>query len=533
MKRTLSLLAALTLVCASQAAAAATRAERAAAWWADISVLAGEATEGRQTGSAGYRKAADHVIARFKALGLAPMGENGGYTQTVRFREQTIDQAAIKAALVAADGAAETLTPVDDIRVTAGGAPRLLKIDAPLVFVGYGLHMPARGYDDFKGVDLKGKIAVVISGGPAELPGPDKSNARSERVKIVAGMGGLGVIALTTPKQVEIPWERGKALAALPGMYLADAALRETPDDLFLASLNPERSEALFAGSGHSFAELSALADASKAVPVFALPRRLKASLAATYRDLSSDNLVAGLPGADAALRGEYVALSAHLDHLGAGVGADGKPVIYPGAMDDASGVASVLDMAELLKAGPRPARSLLFVIVTAEEKGLLGSHYFARKPTVPKGSIVADLNLDMPLPFWPLKIVVAQGEAESTLGADARAVAPTLGLALTPDPLPERNSFIRTDQYSFVRTGVPALAFKFGFVKDTPQFLIEQQWRSNRYHGVGDDLAQPNVHKEDAILLDDFVAGIAARVANAPQRPAWLPTSAFRNMGR
>ena len=220
--------------------------------------------------------------------------------------------------------------------------------------------------------------------------------------------------------------------------------------------------------------------------------------------------------------------LSAHLDHLGVGAPIAGDR-IYNGAMDDASGVASLLDIAERLKAGSRPKRSILFLIVTAEEKGLLGSHYFAMRPTVAKAAIVADLNFDMPLPLWPLQSVLVQGEGESTLGGPARAVAAAQGLRLVPDPLPDRNSFTRTDQYSFVRAGVPALAFKFGFEKGTPAFQIEHDWRATRYHSPSDDMAQPGVLKEEAIKLDDYVAALARAIADDPARPTWLETSVFR----
>jgi Zn-dependent M28 family amino/carboxypeptidase len=243
---------------------------------------------------------------------------------------------------------------------------------------------------------------------------------------------------------------------------------------------------------------------------------------------VASYNLVARLDGTDKQLRNEFVVVSAHLDHLGIGAPIAGDP-IYNGAMDDASGVASVLDIAERLRSGKRPKRSTLFLIVTAEEKGLLGSRYFAQAPTVPKAAVVANLNLDMPLPFWPLKLVLVQGDGESSLGADARAVASAQGLALTPDPLPERNSFTRTDQFSFVEAGIPALAFKFGFVKASPEFTIEHDWRANRYHAPSDDLAQPGVLPDEAVRLDDFIAGIARRVGNAPMRPAWLDTSVFK----
>ncbi|MBW8709489.1 MAG: M28 family peptidase, partial [Alphaproteobacteria bacterium] len=379
----------------------------------------------------------------------------------------------------------------------------------------------------FAGQDLKGKIVVVISGGPADISGAIKSNARFERNEELGKLGALGVIALTTPQQVEIAWERQKLLARGPGMYLADAALRDTKGAFFTATFDPGQAEALFQGSGHSFAELSALADASKPVPRFALPWRLKASVVTRHNSLTSPNIVARLDGSDPKLKSEYVAVSAHLDHLGIGAPIKGD-AIYNGAMDDASGVATVLDIAHRLKTGARPKRSILFLLFTAEEKGLLGSSFYARRPTVPKGSIVADLNFDMPLPLWPLKSVYAPGQDESSLGADMRAVAAAQGLETVPDPLPDRNVFIRTDQFSFVRQGVPALVFKFGFAKDTPQFAIEHDWRANRYHSPSDDLDQP-VMKEEAVKLDAFVAAITIRVANAGMRPQFLPDSIFR----
>jgi Zn-dependent M28 family amino/carboxypeptidase len=400
-------------------------------------------------------------------------------------------------------------------------------VDAPLVFIGYGLHMPERGYDDLKGLDLKGKIAVVISGGPADLPGTEKASSRGQRVRFLTAAGAVGVIALTTPKQVEIPWARQKLLAPAPGMYLADAAMRSTPDGFFQASFDPEQSERLFKGSGHTFAELCALADASAAVPTFPLAVTLEGKIGARREQLTSPNLVAKIEGADPRLKTEYVAISAHLDHLGVGAPINGDR-IYNGAMDDASGVAAVLDIASQLKSS-KLKRSVLILIVTAEEKGLLGSHYYSRKPTVPKGSIVADLNFDMPLPLWPLKMVLAVGDGESTLGATAHAAAGPLGLTNSVDPLPDRNVFTRTDQYSFVTAGVPALAFKFGFKKDTPQFAIEHEWRANRYHAPSDDLNQPGVLPEEAVKLDDYVAAIAMLTANDPERPHWLETSAFK----
>jgi hypothetical protein len=517
----------LVFILPAATASADSLSKPAAQWWADITALAGDGTDGRETGSSGYMRAAEYVISRFKAEGLAPAGTQG-YLQPVELEKQLVNQSASALDVVAANGAVTSLHAGEDSRIGAGGAPLPDHVDAPLVFVGYGLHLPKQGYDDFADVDVRGKVVVVLSGGPADVSGPIKSNARFARASLLGKMGAVGIIALTTPHQVEIPWARQRLLATQPGMYLADAGLRETPDGFFGAAVDPDKSEALFAGSGHTFAELCAVADASKPLPHFDLPLRFTASIVAARERLSSPNLIGKLPGRDRKLASQYVAISAHLDHLGIGAPINGDK-IYHGAMDDASGVATVLDIAHRLKRGARPRRSILFVVVTAEEKGLLGSHYFAERPTVPVSSIVADLNFDMPLPLWKLTKVFAPGEDESTLGADARAVAAAQGLAMTPDPLPDRNVFIRTDQFSFVRRGIPALAFKFGFAKDTPQFDIEHDWRSNRYHSPSDNLEQPGVMKEEAVKLDGYVAALARRVADADSRPEWLTTSVFK----
>jgi Zn-dependent M28 family amino/carboxypeptidase len=262
------------------------------------------------------------------------------------------------------------------------------------------------------------------------------------------------------------------------------------------------------------------------------LKQSLRATIASRHRAVSSPNVVARLPGSDRALKAEHVVFSAHLDHLGVSTPINGDG-LYNGAMDNAAGVGALLDIARSYKArGQKPKRSMLFVFVTAEEKGLLGSRYFALRPSVPKRSIVANLNFDMALPIFPLKSVVALGAEESSLGAVAAEVGQSLGLPLVPDPFPDRNSFVRSDQYSFIREGVPALAFKFGFAAGTPEAEIERAWRSTRYHAPSDDLSQP-VERLDAVRLHDFVAELGWRVANAPQRPEWGGQSFLRRFAK
>ncbi|MGE0180237.1 MAG: M28 family peptidase, partial [Sphingomonas sp.] len=249
-------------------------------------------------------------------------------------------------------------------------------------------------------------------------------------------------------------------------------------------------------------------------------------------RTLVSSNVVARLPGSGRALAAEHVVLTAHLDGLGIGRPQDGD-AIHNGTLDNAAGVASLIDIASRYRhSRARPLRSILFVALTAEERGLLGSSYFARRPSVPAGSIVANLNYDMALPLFPLTSVTVLGAEESSLGDDARAVATLLNLPLAPDPFPNRNSFTRSDQYSFVEQGIPALAFKFGFAPDTPEAALERQWRATRYHMPSDDPAQP-VSNEDSIRLNDFIATLALRVANAAARPRWNDDSFFRRFAR
>jgi Zn-dependent M28 family amino/carboxypeptidase len=244
--------------------------------------------------------------------------------------------------------------------------------------------------------------------------------------------------------------------------------------------------------------------------------------------EVESQNVAAVLPGTDPQLKQEYVVLSAHLDHLGVGEPVRGDP-IYNGAMDNASGVAALLDMAETLHAAHfRPRRSILFVAVTGEEKGLLGSEFFAHHPTVDKKNVVADLNVDMFLPLFPLRRITAYGLNESDLGAQLREVGARLGVAIQDDPEPQRNVFIRSDQYSFIREGVPSLAFKVGYEKGSPEEQIAKTWLKERYHAPSDDVHQP-VDKACAAKFSQVVLELAKAVAGRTERPRWNQDSFFR----
>jgi len=516
-------------------------------WWAHVQYLASDSMRGRLTGSEEYLKAAAYVVEQFKADGLQPAGVDGGWYQPVQFDVQRV--VAKRSSMTLVSGCKtcrfynETPLVLGQDAILGARMAEPKSVDAPLVFIGYGLHLPEAKYDDFDSAEvpaasLKGKIVVYVNGGPADLPGPLKSFARTAPfIKALRDAGAVGAISIPTPKSMDFGWQRVASSAGQPGMRLAGSsdavaarhpALADDHGTIFAATFNPAEAEKLFAGTGHTFAELLALADAQKPLPRFALNKSLTATVATENTRVTSPNIVAKLEGSDPKLKAEYVLVSAHLDHLGVGAEINRK-TIYAGAMDDASGVATVLEVArEFSAAKRRPKRSILFVIFTAEEKGLLGSRYFAGHPTVPEEAIRADFNLDMFMPIFALKKLHVQGLEQSTLAEQARAVGVEHHIEIAPDPEPDRNSFIRTDQYSFVQAGVPAMAFKFGWTMGSPEYKAWRAWLAQRYHSTDDDLTQP-VDLAAAAQFNGFLADLARRVADDPSAPHYLDSSFFK----
>ncbi|MCU1382969.1 MAG: Aminopeptidase [Acidobacteria bacterium] len=500
--------------------------DTAARWWSHVEALANDGMEGRNTGSPAHKRAADYVAAQFEKSGLEPAGI-GGYIQPVAFNTRRIVEARSSLALVT-DGRSHTLALGEDANISLRVDPAAA-VDAPLVFVGYGLNIPERRINDLAGVNLKGAMAVYISSTPKSLPGPLQAHfgSAAERWQMYKAAGAVGTISIANPKSMDIPWARSTLARLQPAMSLADAALDDAPGQQLAITMNPAHADTLFAGSGHTFAELLALADADQPVPSFALPARLKATAAVERSQVESQNVAGILRGADPRRREEFVVVSAHLDHLGIG-GAVNGDTIYNGAMDNASGIAAILEVAAALhESAAKPARSILFVAVTGEEKGELGSRYFAAHPTVPRANIVADVNTDMFLPLFPLKTLMVLGLDESDLGNDVRATAKALGVAVQADPEPQRNRFVRSDQYSFVKVGIPAVAMKVGYDANTPEAAMAAQWTAERYHAPSDDLSQP-IDRSAAGKYVDVVRDLAVRIANRADRPTWNKTSFF-----
>jgi Zn-dependent M28 family amino/carboxypeptidase len=495
-------------------------------WWGHIKVLAADNMEGRDTGSPGLKRAEAYVVSQLQAAGLQPAGVNG-YYQPVKFESRQLVEKESSAALVR-DGKAEPLTLGEDA-IFSTRVDLAPKVDAPLVFVGYGLSIPEKDSDDLAGLDLKGKVAVLITGSPSQIPSALAAHHQTagERWKAFHEAGAVGIISIPNPASMDVPWTRTSLNRLHPSMELAGAEFNETAGENLALYLNPAHADKLFAGSGHSFAELAELAKSRQPLPRFPLNVSIQAKARVRKKMVESANLVARLPGNDAQLKNEYVVLSAHIDHVGIGEPVNGDR-IYNGAMDNASGVAVLLDVAASLKKHPENLkRSLLFVFVTGEEKGLLGSKYFAAHPTVDRKSMVADINIDMFRPLVPLKMLTVLGMAESDLGDAARQVAESEGVSVQPDPQPLRNVFVRSDQYSFIRQGIPALALDIA--PTTPEEKqIYQDWLTYRYHAPSDDVNQP-VDLGAAGKYEDIIRKLMIKVANDANRPQWKADSFFR----
>ena len=528
-------------------------------WWAHVEFLANDKLQGRDTGSEGYREAVKYVAGRMEAFGLKPAGTSG-YLQPVKFETRQLVEEESSIAIVR-EGAEEVLDRQDATQSSrADLAPTA---EAAMVFVGYGLRVPEARYDDLAGVDLRGKIAVYVnSTGALDAPGPVKSHvgAATERWVVLKAAGAIGTATIANPRLPGGGGGRGTAATGTPpgadgedaagsgglgpgggrgpqkAFLLADPELQESTGQKIAIAITRRGGGKFFAGSGHGMDEILKLAAENRPLPKFPLVGTLRTKAAVKRETVEAPNVAGIMPGSDPKLKDEYVIMSAHLDHVGVGRAIHGDTTgdtIYNGAMDDASGIASILEIARIMKeSGAKPKRSILFLAVAAEEKGELGSRYFALRPTVNRKHIVADINLDMFLPLFDLKWIEVQGLAESTLGDAIREAAKEYGVEVQADKEPDQNRFVRSDQYSFIREGVPALAFKFGYQFGTPEDKIFHDFIRDRYHKPSDDLNQP-VDKAAAAKFNRIMVSLLERVADSAARPQWKDDSFFKRFAK
>jgi hypothetical protein len=500
----------------------------------DMRFLADDLLEGRGTGTRGHLLGAHFVATQFEGMGLKPAGEAGGYFQEVPIREHSVNETASSGELLRA-GVATPLKFREDFILSSDPGRKMVDIRAPVVFAGYGITAPSEGYDDYKGLDVKNKIVAVIFGAP-NFPVAVKAHYSASWLKRqnAAARGAVGFIVLYDPQLEDLyPFSMQVRDLAIPRRNWIDAAGKPSqyyPELKVIGAASLSGAAKFFAASGHSPEQVYAAAKNHKPAS-FDLKLIAHFHTESNWNDIKSPNVVARLEGSDASLKNEHVVYSAHLDHLGISTPVNGDS-IYNGALDNASGTAALLEVARAFAQGPvKPKRSLLFIAVTGEESGLLGSDYYASNPTVPKASLVANVNMDEDVMLWPLKDVVAIGAEHSTLEGVVARAAERLHLATSPDPAPEQVSFIRSDQYSFVRQGIPSLSLSAGFKSDDPKIdpaKIMTEWAHTVYHHPQDDMRQPGLDFEAAALYvrTAFLCGLYT--ADDAKAPTWKPGDFF-----
>jgi hypothetical protein len=495
---------------------------------ADVRFLADDLLEGRAAGTRGYDVASLYVANRYRAIGLAPAGDDGTYFQTVPLLEARRVREGAAFTVQRDDGDLsfafeEEFLPGMNFHATSHS------VTAPMVFVGQAVHAPDLGHDDFKDVDVRGKVAVFFSGAPSTFGNTQRAFHASGREKMaqLAARGAVGAISIGNPvDERKYPWASGSRKWEMPGMRLVTAdgtPVEAWPELKATASLNVEGARKLLAGAPMAADEVFERRESGK-LQSFDLPGLVTLAGATTLQRVDSRNVVGKLPGSDAALAAEHIAYTAHLDHIGVGAEVDGDGV-YNGAFDNALGIAVMLQAATELKAdATAPRRSLLFVAVTAEERGLLGATHFAQFPTVAKDSLVANINMDMPVFLTEVTDVVPIGIEHSTLEADVQAAAAELGVGLTADPKPEEVVFVRSDQYAFVREGIPAVYLDAGIKARNPDIdalALYEDFLTGHYHQPSDE-TDLSINYDSAAMLSRLNAAIGRRVGNADGRPAW-----------
>jgi hypothetical protein len=489
-----------------------------------ITYLADDKLKGRGPGTEGYQMAVDYVVGQLKGLDVKPAGENNTWLQTVRLRKAFIGDASLS--ISNGPSNSTSITKGKDYVVYPNPLLPQVSVKAPLAFVGYGISEPALGYDDYAGLDVKGKIVIITRGAPEKFSSSVSAHVMnaSQILKVAAQHGAVGVIMASADSSARVANISRGVYSIMDDKGAVSVSRTFYSKQLSLyASINYALFNSLVQQAGKNLQDVLPQLKAGQPASIL-LKAAVSASLNSTYQDILSYNVIGKIEGSDPKLKNEYVVHSAHLDHLGIGTPVQGDS-IYNGAHDNASGVASVISIAKIYhNIKLKPKRSILVVLVTGEELGDLGSNYFAKHPTVPVKSMVADVNTDMPTIIAPLLSITALGAEHSSLEKQVAQAASYMGLDVEPDPEPKQARFTRSDQYSFVLEGIPALHVKYGAkTADGKNNLNDfvATWRAKYYHKPQDDING----------IFDFEAGkkyaqlnflIGYLVAQDPARPTW-----------
>ncbi|UYZ64415.1 M28 family peptidase [Hymenobacter weizhouensis] len=500
---------------------------QAKAFEAHVRYLADDRLQGRQPGTPGYRQAANYAADQLRKYGVEPAGDNGTYLQTVRLRRAFTEPGATLRLQAAGSTLNLPLTYGTDFTCYPNPGETSTQVEAPVVFAGLGISAPELGYDDYAGLDAQGKMVVVTRGiEPRQFPDAVRlyNTDLLTVLQTAVRHGAVGVLLASVKPAARLPEaSRGQVSVLGTDGRVAVSRTYAGPQLRVVGSVSAATLHQLFMGAATDTARALASLRAGRPASV-GLVGQVAASQRSRHQDFESYNVVGKISGSDPALREEYVVHTAHLDHLGVGPAVQGDS-IYNGAHDNATGVASVLEIAgayRRLRTPPR--RSVLLALVTGEELGLLGSAYLAQHPPAPPRQLVANINTDMPTIIAPLLSVVPLGAENSSLAAPVAEAARLLGLTVEADPEPAQNRFIRSDQYSFVAQGVPAVHIKYGNRTADGQNNLSQlvqAWRARTYHKPQDDLnGQFDWQAGQLYTRLNFLLGYL--VANDAKRPTW-----------
>jgi hypothetical protein len=493
---------------------------------AHVAFLADDMLEGREPGTRGHELAARYVASQFDLLGLKPAGENGGWYQQVQFAEARLSDAPASVTISGPAGA-NTFAHGGQavVRGLAKGGP--VEVKAPAVFVGYGAVDPARGIDDYKGADVRGRVAVLFRA--VDRGNPDSEIAAHQRAvlyRTAAQHGAVGVVIIRTRAQGRAAWRpTAEAVARVQTNWIGKDGSTDDPD-IPVVSLDPAAAEALFAGSLTPLATVFDIVEKGAHPPAFALATTVEVKATTQVRRYSSPEVIGLIPGTDPRLKSEYIVLMAHLDHLG--VRNDGRAdPIFNGALDNATGIATLLEVGRAFQARP-PRRSVLLIANTGEEKGLIGAQYFAAYPTVPIDKIVAGIDLDMPVLTYAFTDVVAYGGPHSTLDRVIDRAAASMGIKVSPDWQPDQAIFVRSDHYALVRAGIPAVMLSTGEANGG-----QAAWAtyfSKNYHQPSDDMNQP-IRWDQGARFAELNYRIVRQLADRREAPRWYAGDYFGDL--
>jgi Zn-dependent M28 family amino/carboxypeptidase len=482
--------------------------------------LADKAMEGRGTGQAGGERAAKYIADKFAKLGLKPLGDGGSYLQAVKFKSaQLMPESSVKVGDV-------TLKLGDEFVPAPPFSSEKSSASGEVVFAGYGVTSANLKRDDLAGMDVKGKVVLILRGQPKNVDAAQWNQEADRRAiagnLIRRGVAGI-IVANAGTKQASYP----EIADYLMRRNVAPADAPEAPFKLPpIVVVSDAAADKLLAGTGMTFAETLAKAETGESVSRD-LSKTATIDVMLKREQVTGSNVVGFLEGSDARLKSEAVVYTAHYDAFG--ITQSGK--IYPGAADNALGVGELVSIAEVFaRAKQRPRRSMIFLAVTGEEWGLLGADYWASHPTWPIEKVAADLNFDGigTEVYGPVKRIVGFGAEYSDLGAVMKDVLDATGMILTADPLPEEGVFYRSDHYAFVQKGVPSLMLLGGPEGETAKWIMRAQaWMATDYHQPG-DVVKPDWNWDGARTVSVIGMLIGTRVANQEAMPRWLPTSPF-----